>query len=394
MGASYGRLSGEAELARAQAILDWSFGGRLTWSAAHWLDAMGHDTVRALRDDAGRVQAVLCLLPMGQWLGGRRVATGGLAGVGTAAEARGSGASSALLRDTLRELRADGVPLSTLYPASFTLYRRAGFEVAGSMYHYGVAARDIDVRDRELAVRPVEDGDWDAIVALSREVARGEMGNLDRGPQLWDRVRSRRGVPTTGFVVTDGGTLEGYVFLLQQAAAAPGRPYDLELTDVQARSARGWRRILTLLRDHGSLGAQIRWHGGPADPVVTLLAEEVCSVQLSTPWMLRLVDVDRALAARGYRAGARGELAMEVADEVLPENAGRRVLSVSDGVASVRPGGAGALRLDVRALAQLYTGYASAAALARVGRLDGTPEALATADALFSGPHPWMSDMF
>ncbi|PKN58811.1 MAG: GNAT family N-acetyltransferase [Deltaproteobacteria bacterium HGW-Deltaproteobacteria-14] len=394
-GSTHGPLAGDADLERALAVLDWSFGGRLTWGAANWLGSMGHETARVLRDAGGVVQAVLCLLPMGQWFGGRRVATGGIAGVGTAPEARGQGASRALLLRVLRDLRADGVPLSTLYPASFELYRRNGFETAGSMFRYAVAARDIDVRDRELAVRELSESDSDAVVALHKEVAAEAPGNLDRGPQLWSRVRARRGVPATGFGVWAGGALEGYVFILQAAAREPGRhPYDLELTDVAARTGRAWRRILTLLRDHGSLGATVRWAGALVDPMAQLLAEEVYTVEVSTPWMLRLVDVDRALEARGWSVSSPHELHLDVADAALPENAGRRVLSVRHGEVTVRPGGDGALSLDVRALAKLYSGFSSATALTRVGQATGPPEAIATADAVFRGAHPWMPDMF
>lgn len=393
-GVTHGPLAGDADLERAVAVLDWSFGGRLTWGAAAWLGSVGHETARVLRDAQGVVQAVLCVLPMGQWFGGRRVATGGIAGVGTAPEARGRGVSSALVQRVLRDLRAEGVPLSTLYPASYTLYRRSGFEIAGSTFRYGVAARDIDIRDRELAVRELCDADQAGVIALHNMLAAEAAGNLDRGAPLWGRVHARRGVPATGFGVWAGDALEGYVFVLHAAAGEPGHPYDIEVTDAAARTGRAWRRILTLLRDHGSLGATVRWSGGLVDPMAQLLAEEVYKVEVPTPWMLRLVDVDRAIEARGWPDAPTVELHLEVDDAALPENAGRRVLSIAAGRASVRPGGDGALALDVRALAQLYTGFASATALARIGRLSGSSEAIATADAAFRGPHPWMADMF
>ena len=52
-------------------------------------------------------------------------------------------------------------------------------------------------------------------------------------------------------------------------------------------------------------------------------------------------------------------------------------------------------RLDVGALAALYTGWASTAMLARAGRLSGGGEAeRAALDAAFAGPAPWMADSF
>jgi predicted acetyltransferase len=60
----------------------------------------------------------------------------------------------------------------------------------------------------------------------------------------------------------------------------------------------------------------------------------------------------------------------------------------------VRPGGDGRLRLDVRALAPLYSGHLSPHALHAVGALEADEGSLAVAAALFGGPAPAMPDMF
>lgn len=80
--------------------------------------------------------------------------------------------------------------------------------------------------------------------------------------------------------------------------------------------------------------------------------------------------------------------------EVLTANAGSWQLRVQDGRGSVEPGGPGSLRIDVRALASLFTGFADPWTLAQTGRLEGTPEDLRAAAAVFAGPLPWMREMF
>ena len=57
-------------------------------------------------------------------------------------------------------------------------------------------------------------------------------------------------------------------------------------------------------------------------------------------------------------------------------------------------GGDGNVRLDVRALAPIYTGFTTPRALRSQGRIDGDERSLAALGAIFAGPLPWMQDEF
>lgn len=99
--------------------------------------------------------------------------------------------------------------------------------------------------------------------------------------------------------------------------------------------------------------------------------------------MLRLLDVRRALESRGYPEAVSARLELEVQDDCIPENSGRFVLDVSGGKAEVRTGGSGRLRLHVRGLAALYTGFLSHVDLGLLRLAEGEPRDLALAGALF-----------
>jgi predicted acetyltransferase len=135
-------------------------------------------------------------------------------------------------------------------------------------------------------------------------------------------------------------------------------------------------------------------NSGPGDPLLSLLSEQPYQLTLGDFWMLRVVHVPAALEARGYAEAVRGELHLEVRDEGLPGNAGRWVLTVEGGEGRVRAGGEGRLRLDVRGLASIYSGYFSPEGAAAAGLLEGDPEDLRRAAGFFAGPAPWMPDMF
>lgn len=169
---------------------------------------------------------------------------------------------------------------------------------------------------------------------------------------------------------------------------------ELQVSDLGATTGRAARRLLTFLGDHRSLAGDAFWYGSPADPILSLLRDARIQVRRQFPWMTRIVDVPAALTARGWPKGMSGELHLEVQDDVVRENDGRFVLSVRDGEARVAPGGEGRLRIDVRGLAALFTGYLSPQALTLTGQIEGAEEDLSLAAALFAGPMPTMVDFF
>jgi predicted acetyltransferase len=110
--------------------------------------------------------------------------------------------------------------------------------------------------------------------------------------------------------------------------------------------------------------------------------------------VLRIVDVAGALSRRGYPPGLQAELHLDVHDDLLTHNTGRWQLSVAEGRAEVRPGGAGRIKLGIRELAALYTGHLSPAALQFSGALSGSDEDLALLALVFSGEPPRLTDPF
>lgn len=57
-------------------------------------------------------------------------------------------------------------------------------------------------------------------------------------------------------------------------------------------------------------------------------------------------------------------------------------------------GGRGEIKIDVHGLATVYSGHLSPRGFQTDGYVDGPIEALNAAAAIFSGPQPWMPDMF
>jgi predicted acetyltransferase len=161
-----------------------------------------------------------------------------------------------------------------------------------------------------------------------------------------------------------------------------------------ALTAEAGKRLWSFLALHSSQCRDIYWRGPSVDPLLRLVPNPEYRVVLKEFWMLRLINVPKALELRGYPKDTKAELHIEVADDILTANNGRFILHVNSGKAEVAEGGRGDMRIDVRDLAPLYSGMVTPAQLQALGAIEATTEAVTAASALFAGPEPWMPDSF
>jgi predicted acetyltransferase len=353
----------------------------------------GYDNLRVVRE-RGEVVGCLTLVRMGQFFGGRSVPMVGIAGVAVRPDASRRGVATALMHECMRELAREGVALSSLYASTQALYRKADYEPAGSRFVANLQPIQIEIASRELELRRVTDADRPAIESFYAARAAERPGHLDRGLYIWNRVLLERfGLATHGVLVVDGDRIEGYVLYRKNAGEPPFN--QIQITDMQASTSRAYRRLWTFLRDIStSVVSEIVHYTAPSDPAYLIHPHAHFRMKLTDNWMLRVVDARAALCSRGYAPHLDTELHLDLRDDIVPANAGRWVLRVRDGAAIVDAGGNGSLRLDARALAALYSGFVTPRDLVRLDRLDGDTTSLDSAAAIFSGPTPWMPDMF
>lgn len=352
---------------------------------------VGLENLRVIRQ-AGQIAGGLSLYPMGQWFGGRSIPMSGVAGVGVAPEYRGIGVAVELMRQTLKELHASGIPLSALYAATQRLYRKVGYEQAGSYCRFSLPTDSIAVRDHSLPLHPVDPTHLKVFHNLYRQRATVTNGNLDRHKAIWERlVQPSTDDSIYAYLVGSNDKPEGYVIFSQQQGATN---YNLRVWDLVALTPAAGRRLWAFFADHRSLAGDVVWHGPTVEPLLALLPEQTYQITRLERWLLRVIDVPKALALRGYPLGVEAELHLAVRDELLPQNNGRFILAVSQGQGEVVDGGRGELQLDVRGLSPLYTGLLTPHQLQANGYLEATADALVVATQIFAGPEPWMPDHF
>ncbi len=362
--------------------------------AGEWFARAGHESLRVWREGE-RVAAALMLVPMGQFFGGLPVSTMGIAGVAVALDLRQQKLGQRMMKAALIEAHERGFALSTLYPATRTLYRSVGYELGGKSVALALHSSRLELcaRHEPLEVRPITPEIEPLCEALYRERAAMLAGYLDRGPYMWNRVRRPRKGIVRGFAFFDGDALLAYTYFSQESLAS-GHDYDAVVTDFVANSARGYAALFHFYWSQRSVLDTVRMKAGASAPFLSLLREPRHDEEPNIDWMLRIVDLPGALAARGYPTRAELDVAIEVRDDVISANNGSWQLSLREGRVTAERGGHPRVSLDIRALAPIFAGYYSASEAAVLADIQGERSDIALLDAMFAGPMPGMSDMF
>ncbi len=334
----------------------------------------------------GRPSGVLMINEFHQFFGGAPVPMGGIGGVAVDPYARGRGVASGLLDHALADLREHGQPLSVLYATVPPLYRSRGWERAGVFEWLDLAMDRLPAAPR-IAARPAEDGDLTALHACYVDLASTVNGLLDRSKPAID-VADVLKLDVVSVVPGHDGEVRGYL-------TAERNREGLRVFDLIGRDAATQLGLLRELLSWAGVLDQVSLR--VTDPAVTglLTNQGIKFVVNTSQWLLRVVDLPAAVAARGWPAAEALKPAavdLDVVDEHAPWHAGRQRLVVEDGAVRVEPGGSGAVRLHARALGPWFSGMQDTHALRRAGLLDGDAALL---DRLAGAPGvPRLADFF
>jgi len=333
----------------------------------------------------GRLAGHLRLHDHRQFFGGRAVPMGGVAGVAVDPYARGRGVATALLDVAISDMWEHGQCISALFPSVPPLYRAFGWEQTGVFERTSLP---LDLLGRvprptvRREIRPAGKDDLPALQDAYLAVASTIDGMLDRATESFNPEHVLD-LDIVDLVPGDHGVL-GYL-TAERPDGDTLQVYDLIAVDQD--TAR------TLLRQLASWAGQLTQVSlRLVDPAVwdLVLAQPMLHEVTNHPWMLRVVDLPGAVAARGWPAAELLRpfaVDIEVIDEHAPWHAGRHRIVVDDGKVSCQPGGAGTVRLSARALGPWFAGSADTPALRRAGLIDGDPAIAARLDLLTGAPH-------
>ena len=357
------------------------------------------EELRVLEEDGDRLGLLLARSQPVFW-GGRPVPASQVSGLSVGAEHRGRGVATELLRAYLAEVRERGAALSTLFPAAVQLYRRAGWEYAGTWTLYESVARHLPVGWPDgYRARPVPTGDPAPLQQRFALVAKARNGQVDRDGDWWRHflLGDRGGGPPQAFLVDGPGGPDGWAILAVSAdVSSSDVRTSVQVIDWGATSEAGWRSLLTLAGGFSSLEATVLWKGPDPEPLALLLREEDLRQVRQDRWMARVVDVPGAFTARGYPPGLRGRITIGVSDETCPWVDGTWTIELDGGEGkAVRVGDDADLRTNAAGLAALFAGYHDPRDLATLGVVRGLDQAgVEFLQAMHADPKPWSPDYY
>ncbi|MCV2490932.1 GNAT family N-acetyltransferase [Geodermatophilus sp. YIM 151500] len=359
----------------------------------------------------GRVAATSGIYSRVLTVPGALVPCAGVTWVTVAPTHRRRGVLTAVMRrqlDGLHEQQRE--PVAALWASEASIYGRFGYAPAAERSGLTGGTERLRLRPGAPAgTGRVDVVDLDAYrgaaVGLHDRVRRAVPGNLDRDGRWWDRQLEddparRHGASARRYLLhTEAdGAVTGYAaYRVKGGWSDAGEP-DATLTveEVRASTPAGyaalWRFLLSV-----DLVRTVRYRSGPVDDPLRHLVADPRALHVApvdTLWV-RLVDVDRALAARRYPTPI--DLVLEVRDDFCHWNAGRwRLSGHPAGGYCGRTDRDPDLVLGVEDLAAAYLGGVSLATLQGAGRVtEVSPGAVTLASTAFGWPvPPWCPDDF
>jgi predicted acetyltransferase len=356
--------------------------------------------------DGDRLVGTALYHDLRQWWYGRPVPMAGVAGVKVAPEYRGQGVGRALMTALTELMTMRGYPLSVLFPATMTIYRSLGWEIAGHLHEAVLPSRALGTLPRaDVKAAGVRRPGPDDAAEVLEVIGRVHAEARDCGPVSWDEATMRRWLTRPGWYADR----DRYAYLAPDGFLAyrwRGGHAEIFVDRLVASTAEVTAALWAVAASNSSVAETVRAILGPSDPFWWMLREQDANIAERQSWMLRLLDAPAAIAARGFPAT---DLAVPllITDDLRPANSGRWELTVRAGQgqlssdrtnrvpaspAPASPGGP-ALELGARGLAALYAGT-PVATLRRAGlAAGGSPDADAALDGAFAAT-PYMLDDF
>jgi predicted acetyltransferase len=304
-----------------------------------------------------------------------------------------------------------GEPIAVLTASEATIYGRFG-------YGLGTVTNYVDIRREGLhltspprvggRVRLVDaDAAKKVLPGVYEEFRRSRPGAITCNERWWesyltDPEKFRDGASARYYAVheNEAGEADGYAtYRIHWGSWTPEQPGStLKLQRIHAADPEVEAALLDFVLNV-DLVWQVELEVRPVDDQLRWRLSDFrrYRVRRTNDWLwVRLVDIPAAMSARTYATD--DAIVVEVADPFRPANSGcYRLAGCPDGATCERvaddvdPD----LRMPVDILGAIYLGGNSVATLALAGRILGSPEAVARADAMFrSTPEPFCDREF
>ena len=359
--------------------------------------------------DRGEIVASLRVYDFNILINGAPVPMGGVSSVACLPEHRRKGYVGQLLRYALERMRENGQALSALYTPHPSLYRRYGWIVASAQVKNTFDPKNVAIHSRAPSTgraRRVTEEDWPLLDSVYSRYIVGRTGWHVRSERWWKeavfrRVYEDKRKPWDVAVWENAaGEASGYISFNASGWDGFGGSRPLWLRELIALDADAYLGLMRYVLSH-DLQGEVMWFSPVDEPVSAVFEDTDTRLVKREFWddfMLRVVDVEKAVAARPAGTGAPdGVFTVAISDASAPWNTGTWRIESADGrLSASKTEGAADITTDAATFAAIYDGFLRTTDAARSGLAEvSNAEAAALADRAFASDYiPFGSDFF
>ena len=365
-------------------------------SAVPWPRTRGIEVTSADHGAPGAVVAVHASAGYPLWVpGGRTVPVSGLMWVGVHQGHRRRGLLTEMMTDHFERSLARGEVISTLFAAEPGIYQRFGYGLACPAFSLtlgrspglrelaGSDSLRVDLADADQAQHA------GAVVSvLAREGRPGTPADLTEemladvfmDVEAWRNGHEKKRI---AIVHDELGPAAFATFSRKSKWEDSGPAATTSVHQWAAATAQATRRLFSVIGDLDLTAQASVDNVAPDHPLLHLLTNPRSALpRRSDNLWVRILDVPRALEARGYRADA--EFTMRVVDSRVSANDGAWAVRIADGSATVTSAdGETDFELSIQELSAAFLGGVSLVELSRAGLVTGHADAIAAASDAF-----------
>lgn len=348
----------------------------------------------------GVMASMFSAIPFTMRANGKAVAMAGVSSVGTLPEYRRRGFVRQVMTEAFVRMRERGQAVAALWASQAAIYQRYQYAMTTVLRRYTIDTVDIAFHDGDggsgVVTRCEPGAGMPRLKAMYIEYIAGRTCYLHRSSTLWQLTVLEQvdaDGPVHVAICQRDGRDTGYVVYTVRPGKInhPARSQEMKIRDLVALDSDTYRSLWRFVASHDMVGL-VSWANAPLDdPAPELFAEpRMLHAEDREGVWLRIVDVEQALAERGYNSHGTLKIAI-AADALAPWNEGVFELTVNEGGTQVaKVSGDADISLSVKTLALLYAGRHTPLRLAGMGLIEGSDEALQTTAMLFQtrfAPH-------
>ncbi len=344
-----------------------------------------------------RLVSMLQIVPFKIWLGGKVVDMGGIGGVATWADCQGRGYASVLMSDSLETMRKRKQWVSVLYPFSHRYYAKFGWAIAGHRIKYRNVKQHEIVRfaERSMVTADEKDITINALDKVYSTMAREYNLCARRTQKMWkQKLDSLKKSNGQMYVIKDGNEYIGW-FTCRNIKH--GHFFESLTNEFAYANETALKAMMGFLATLPTNVTSITIVSPYAMDLWDYFKEPFIETVLKTEMQCRVVDVPRAVKARGYPDNVTGKINISIEDKAAEWNSATWSCEIKNGkiIGVKKSDKKPHVSCSIQAFSQLFSGYTTADRLAWKNELEvHNPGKVQLLNAMFHDKPTCMLDWF